>query len=93
MVKNLPRASDFETDPDLDPRAFATELVENVLAGTTKVFDVRRIIIAIKNPSVRLKVDYEFRRIMRERMGIQGIDRWEAYTNSLHYLRSKFKPE
>ena len=66
MAKKTPLAREFQSDPELDPRAFAQELVDKVLAGTKKVFDVRRIVIAIKNPSIRLKVDYEFRRRMRE---------------------------
>ncbi|HMF33722.1 MAG TPA: hypothetical protein VKK79_20020 [Candidatus Lokiarchaeia archaeon] len=80
-------------EADLDPKDLASDLVDDVIGGKMKVFDVRRTIISIRHPGIRLKVDYEFRRLLRERMNVRGIDNWESYTRSLRSLKSRFNPE
>jgi hypothetical protein len=78
---------------DFDPVELAQDLVEDVVAGSLKVFDVRRTIMSIKHPGIRLKVDFHFRRLLRERMQVSGIDRLQAYANSLKVLKNRFNAE
>ena len=78
---------------EIDPVELAQDLVDDVIAGSLKVFDVRRIIISIKHPGIRLKVDYHFRRLLRERIQVSGIDRLQAYANSLKVLKNRFNAD
>jgi hypothetical protein len=94
MAEKMEISSAPKNTVSLDPHETAMELAADVFAGKKTMFEVRAFLLSIKNPSERLKIQYEFRQLLWTKLGLhQGIDKWGDYTKSLKTLQSRFTTE